>query len=383
MANDCSAVVCVIGKRSGDLPPPAAAEPFKHMLPPGIAAASYAQWEFFFARHFKRRLSIYIANDYEADLDPTSEDDPALQKAFLDHIVETLGLYRTPFSNAAQLRIAVLKEDWPQKPGLKKWKAGIVIAIGICGLFISINIWRMSAPMMPNPDIRQPELSPSQRSEESDYLDAESTNRQILLNAVRAAQRAPMSFSSSVARRLQRHLTAEDVRYFVDLKLPKELLQILFVREYTVAARQRQKIASDFSARCINAQDERTSQFCMQLGHDRDAFKAAGCRDFTEPRTGNVTILNMARDICSMTVFQMFERQLRLLNLDLPFQPRTGQETLSYLGELIAAQIYSPYPFTPKFFTVTLDGQRRTVPIFEVRRGAPAPGEATVTVSQF
>jgi hypothetical protein len=58
---DCSAVVCVIGKRSGALPPPAAAEPFNHMLPPGIATASYTQWEFFFARHFKRRLSIYIA----------------------------------------------------------------------------------------------------------------------------------------------------------------------------------------------------------------------------------------------------------------------------------------------------------------------------------
>src|ERR1700674_3257664 len=60
---DCSAVVCVIGQRSGAVPPPASASRFAHMLPPGIATASYTQWEFFFARHYKRRLSIYIAND--------------------------------------------------------------------------------------------------------------------------------------------------------------------------------------------------------------------------------------------------------------------------------------------------------------------------------
>ena len=46
---DCSAVVCVIGKRSGALSPPAAEVPFNQILPPGIARASYTQWEFFLA----------------------------------------------------------------------------------------------------------------------------------------------------------------------------------------------------------------------------------------------------------------------------------------------------------------------------------------------
>ena len=65
---DCSAVVCVIGTRSGACPPPFAAAPFQDMLPMGISEASYTQWEFFFARHYKRRLSIYIANpDYIPD----------------------------------------------------------------------------------------------------------------------------------------------------------------------------------------------------------------------------------------------------------------------------------------------------------------------------
>jgi len=111
---DCSAVVCVIGKCSGALPPPPAAEPFKHVLPSGIATASYTQWVF--ARHFKRRLSIYIAkDDHKPDREPASEDDPALQQAFLAHIVTEQGLDRSYFSNEDQLCRAVLKEDWPKK----------------------------------------------------------------------------------------------------------------------------------------------------------------------------------------------------------------------------------------------------------------------------
>jgi Domain of unknown function (DUF4062) len=113
---DCSAAVCVIGKRSGALPPPAAAKPFNHLLPPGIASASYTQWEFFFARHFKRRLSIYIAKDeYLPDRDPASDDNLDLQKAFVAHIVREQGLDRSYFSNEDQLCRAVLKEDWPKK----------------------------------------------------------------------------------------------------------------------------------------------------------------------------------------------------------------------------------------------------------------------------
>jgi hypothetical protein len=53
---DCSAVVCIMGQRSGAVPPAASAAPFAQMLPPGVAEASYTQWEFFFARHYKRRL---------------------------------------------------------------------------------------------------------------------------------------------------------------------------------------------------------------------------------------------------------------------------------------------------------------------------------------
>ena len=40
---ECSAVVCLLGHRSGAMPPTAAAAPFAHMLPPGVTEASYTQ----------------------------------------------------------------------------------------------------------------------------------------------------------------------------------------------------------------------------------------------------------------------------------------------------------------------------------------------------
>ena len=113
---DCSAVVCVIGTRSGACPSPAAAAEFAHLLPTAVTEASYTQWEFFFARAYKRRLSLYIATaDYRPDRDvPTGENHPELQKAFIRHI-ETAGLHYTPFASRDQLRAEVLKEPWPEQ----------------------------------------------------------------------------------------------------------------------------------------------------------------------------------------------------------------------------------------------------------------------------
>jgi len=113
---DCRAVVCVIGKRSGTCPPTPAAARFAHMLPDGIKEASYTQWEFFFARYYRLRLSIYIAaEDCKPEQDaPTSPDHPDLQAAFRQHIVDT-GLFYGEFTTEHQLCRAVLKEDWPKK----------------------------------------------------------------------------------------------------------------------------------------------------------------------------------------------------------------------------------------------------------------------------
>lgn len=110
----CDAVVCLVGRRPGEVPPPAAAERFSAMLPAGFVAASYTQWEFFFARQHKKRLSIYVASeDHAPDRDVPSDDSHRLQVAFEHHIVAELGLDRSYFANEDQLCRAVLKEDWP------------------------------------------------------------------------------------------------------------------------------------------------------------------------------------------------------------------------------------------------------------------------------
>ena len=79
---DCHAVVCVIGKRSGACPPLRAAERFPGVLPPEIKEASYTQWEFFLARHYRRRTYTYIArDDYKPDQDSATGDRGNLQTA--------------------------------------------------------------------------------------------------------------------------------------------------------------------------------------------------------------------------------------------------------------------------------------------------------------
>ncbi len=113
---DCAAVVCVIGRRSGAMPPAASAAPFAAMLPPGVNEASYTQWEFFFARHYQRRLSIYIATDaWKPDKDAPPADRPDLQQALIRHIVDEQGLDRDYFGDVHHLCHLVLKEHWPQE----------------------------------------------------------------------------------------------------------------------------------------------------------------------------------------------------------------------------------------------------------------------------
>jgi hypothetical protein len=114
---DCNAVVCVIGKRIGSCPPPDKAQRFAKMLPSSIAEASYTQWEFFFARHYRRRLYTYIARgDYAPDEPtPSGTDFPVLQAAFVENI-KAENVHWAPFSNADQLGRAVLRENWTEQP---------------------------------------------------------------------------------------------------------------------------------------------------------------------------------------------------------------------------------------------------------------------------
>ncbi len=257
---------------------------------------------------------------------------------------------------------------------------------------------------------------------------AESNNRQILLNAVRASQRAPMSFvgfgsvsatpnfsgtasstfnfdpfgltsynvnpsvsvgggfsnfsmdnlnNADFAKQLQYRISSQAIRYFEDLRFPKELVRLIMDQEYRISAAERLRVDKDAQLRCASQQDERTKEFCDQLRHDRDLFSQRCPGSYLDTEGA---ILNTARDQCSMIKVQMFTRQMRLLDRQFVAVPRTGQGVLYYLGELIAAQNYSPYLYQPELFTRTADGRRRTVPVFQVRRGMPASGEATVSV---
>ena len=109
---DCQAVICVLGERSGACPPAAAAERYREMLPDGVTEASYTQWEFFFARYYKRRLSLYRAGKTFRPNRKTGPDVPDLQASFLGHIKAT-GLHWTGFASAHELRAEVLRETWP------------------------------------------------------------------------------------------------------------------------------------------------------------------------------------------------------------------------------------------------------------------------------
>lgn len=258
---------------------------------------------------------------------------------------------------------------------------------------------------------------------------AESNNRQILLNAVRASQRAPMSFVGfgdvaaapnfsgtaagtfnfdplglttynlnpalnvnggfssftmnnlnyqAFAHQLQLPIKREVFAYFEALRFPKELVRLIFVQEYTLPTHQYRALESEARARCAAGRDERDRQICGLIQRDIELFEAAGCQQF--PITGEtVTRLNSGRDLCSMVPFLTLERQRRLLNTELPFKMRTSQGILYFLGELIAAQNYSAHPFLPEVLIETTDNIRHAVPLFEVRRG-PVPSQAAVAV---
>lgn len=108
----CNVVVCLVGARSGGgFPTEVEAVPFKDFLPEGVAEASYTQWEFHFARRYKRLCLIYLADpEFERDQVVASPDDrPDLQAEFVAAI-KRLGLQWTAVRDQAEFRIAVLKD---------------------------------------------------------------------------------------------------------------------------------------------------------------------------------------------------------------------------------------------------------------------------------
>ena len=73
-----------------------------------------------------------------------------------------------------------------------------------------------------------------------------------------------------------------------------------------------------------------------------------------------------------MNTFQYAMRRYRLLKVEkFAGQPRSPDGILYYLGELIAAQNYSPQPYTPMTL-IASGGSRHLVKLFVVERGVSA-----------
>jgi hypothetical protein len=259
----------------------------------------------------------------------------------------------------------------------------------------------------------------------------ESNNRQILLNAVRASQRAPMSFvgfgdmaatpnfngsasgtwefdpfgltkttvgsmlnagggftnfqisnlnDKQFMGQMQTQLKQSLIQHFIDLNYPKELIELVFVQKYVLTRSQYATIEGRVRSECAQAVG-RAIEICGRLADDQRAFEACGCREFLESGP-TITILNTAREFCSMNRFQTFVRKRRLLNLNLRPVPRTAEGMLYWLGELIAAQNYSVRPYVPEIYMETPDGHRRLVPLFVVRRGPPVVPPAVAVIYQ-
>ncbi len=113
--DDCFAVICLIGARSGAIPSAEEAAPFAEMLPPAFSRLTEPQWNLFFALHHKRKLSIYVADEtYPASpAPPGTEDHPAVQAEYLTYL-ERLGLELNPFDTDDTLCEKVMEEPWPE-----------------------------------------------------------------------------------------------------------------------------------------------------------------------------------------------------------------------------------------------------------------------------
>jgi hypothetical protein len=115
------AIIALIGQRSGSFPPEEAAAKWKHILPAGVAKATYTQWEVHFARHYKKRLSIYFGFDHTkriAHFKPESPPDPAaddltVQEEYTLWLTDIQGVDRDYFTSEHHLCRLVLKETWP------------------------------------------------------------------------------------------------------------------------------------------------------------------------------------------------------------------------------------------------------------------------------
>jgi hypothetical protein len=251
----------------------------------------------------------------------------------------------------------------------------------------------------------------------------DSNNKQILLNAVRASQRAPMSYvgfggvlaspnfsgnaggafnlspagltnyslnpavsynggfasfsidnlnHSDFARKMHDPIDRKLIKYFHSLNWPREIVNLLLVHSIETTKAGFEELKRFTDNKCQTDRSDRTLEICAQLDEDRKLDADCRRRGAIETDGPRLTILNSARERCSMNKFQYALRMYRLQGQEeFPGKPRSPEGIVYYLGELIAAQNYSSERYIPETF-VASGGRRRLVKLFVVERGASA-----------
>jgi hypothetical protein len=78
--------------------------------------ASFTQWEYFLARRHKKRVDAFHADADYPPSQPNGIDIPDLQRSFLAHIIGQ-DVYRVSVAGPQDLRIKILRCEWPANPG--------------------------------------------------------------------------------------------------------------------------------------------------------------------------------------------------------------------------------------------------------------------------
>lgn len=254
----------------------------------------------------------------------------------------------------------------------------------------------------------------------------DASNKQILLNAVRASQRAPMSFvgygdvlatpnfsgsagttvnlspaglsnyslnpsvnyaggfSSFTINNLNHEQFASKMRhavnpnlvdYFHRLSWPDEMVDLLLINSIVLSPSEWRRLVQTVQTKCKTDKSRRTDEICARLREDAAADDDCLARRLI---TEGPLILNSAREFCTMNHFQYTLRLYRLLEIrKFPAIPRTPEGMLYFLGELVAAQNYSSQQYTPKLY-ISAGGTHRLVDLIVVQRGVSATAAVQV-----
>jgi hypothetical protein len=257
----------------------------------------------------------------------------------------------------------------------------------------------------------------------------DSNNRQILANALRASQRAPMSFvglgdvaanpvvSGSTTGTFgfipaglsaysfsptvsygggfatfnmsnlnqkefaeQMHVPIKDsiINHFMAEKWPKELVDLVLTQSIVLTSTEFADISRRRRLVCDLRSDARSAEICDIIDADL-AFYREACPHGND---SNPVFLNTAREHCAMARFQILVRSLRLLDYKVHRREnRSAEGILYYLGELIAAQLYSSQPYMPRVMLQASDGRHHLMRMFVVERGSLGPPAAAVRIS--